>query len=74
MRDMGDLDRSEVFRVKGPSFTIGPGEGGIVVAQNPLGELDLLRVEQIVSNRHLVATFLGHPTSRDEVWRVGRKW
>ena len=30
-------------------------------------------VEQIVSNRHLVVTFLGHLTSRDEVWRVGRK-
>ena len=73
VRDMGDLDRSEVFRVEGTSLAIDPGEGGIVVAQNPLSELDLLGVEQIISNRHLVVTFLGHPTSRDEVWRVGRK-
>ena len=62
VRDVGDLDRREVLRIKGSSLFISPSEGCIVSTDNPLDQLDLLRqCQEYYKNSTLFAQFLSYP-------------
>jgi hypothetical protein len=73
VRYVGNLDRIEVLGVKGSSLVVRPGKRGVMRADNPLGELDLFRIEEILSERHLIASFSSESAGWNEDRRMGGK-
>ena len=73
VRDVWDLDRIEVGRVKGSALLVGPGEGSVMRADDPFSEFDFFGEKEILAECHLVATFLSETTGGREVGRLFRE-
>jgi hypothetical protein len=54
MRDVRNFDRSEVLRIKGPSFLVRPCESGFVGSNYPFDELNFFREKESSVDRHLL--------------------
>jgi hypothetical protein len=73
MRDMGDLNGGEVLGIKGSSFFVSPGEGGLVGTDDPFHKFDLFGKKEVLGNCHLFAAFMGDTANGNKFGGIGRQ-